>query len=60
MGRGKNLYQNENEVLARAWIAASIAGTDKTARRFMHTVRLLFIEKGPDTVKVPEGKYGFP
>lgn len=62
MWRGKIWHQNENEVLARAWKAASedhIAGTDQTAKCLMHSVRQRLFEKGPDTSEVLEGMHGF-
>ena len=62
MGHCKRWDARENEVLARARIAASdgpIAGTDQTAKRFIQTVRLRFIEKGPETTEVTDWRYGF-
>lgn len=62
MGRGKAWDLEENETLARAWIAASedpIAGADQKAKVFFNTLHRRFIEKGPPPSKVLNGKYGF-
>lgn len=61
MGRGKSWDIDENEVLARAWIAASedpVVGADQKAKRFSEAMHRRFIEKGPQPPAVPDGKYG--
>lgn len=59
MGRGKSWESTENEVLARAWIAASedpITGINQTSKRFMEAIRRRFVEKG--TSNPSDGRYG--
>ncbi|PXF39923.1 hypothetical protein BWQ96_10367 [Gracilariopsis chorda] len=62
MGRWKNWDAEENDVLARAWIAASedpITGTDQTCKVFQDTIRCHFIEKGPKRQLGLENKYEY-
>lgn len=62
MGRGKSWDLEENAVLAGAWISASedpVVGADQKAKMFFETMHRRFIEKGPPTASVVDGKYGF-
>lgn len=50
MGRGKSRSSQENEALARLWLASSedpVVGTNQTSRTFFETHYSRFFKKGP-------------
>lgn len=61
MGRGKNWSAEENEHLARAWLAASedpVVGADQTRKVFKESVRRRFLQMSPTDSNAKEGRYG--
>ena len=60
MGHGKGWNIEENEVLARAWIATSedpIHGVNQKGKRFAEEIFRRFCELGPESSKTMEGRY---
>ena len=51
---------DENEVLARTWLATSmdpVIGPEQKSENFSETVRLRFIERAPFDTVTTEGRY---